>query len=122
MKLSNVPLSAFTFPSPCGVWARKDGFYRSHPDMLKVGINAVREVSVPLRGKRFETSTALMNFGTPWEEFPSPCGVRDLKPLVGKTALFRSMSVSVPLRGKRFETAFVMLGSVAPVRFRPLAG
>ncbi len=58
-------------------------------------------VSVPLRGKYFETKNLSQEDLTAM--FPSPCGVNILKlSLMAVTVL--TGGVSVPLRGKYFET------------------
>ncbi len=62
-------LSEKMFPSPCGVKILK----------LSCNISSVEVmVSVPLRGKNFETDTKGA-YGHKFIQFPSPCGVKILK-------------------------------------------
>ncbi len=87
---------AIVFPSPCGVKKLKRLLRKSlkgHTESVSVPLRGkkietfirsidlgkVLFVSVPLRGKKIETQLS-NRFGTTGTTFPSPCGVKKLKP------------------------------------------
>ena len=123
------------FPSPCGVKKLKRQYTA---DVLRSQL-----VSVPLRGKKIETTSVLpdgtlSNVSVPlrgkkietnletkiyWVSlFPSPCGVKNWNVLQDEIGSFNSQGVSVPLRGKKIETWFFLGGIASQIVSVPLRG
>ena len=86
---------------------------------IKTEEMSLAQVSVPLRGKKIETSAAQYKpAGKP--AFPSPCGVKKLKPRE-KRCLSKKREFPSPCGVKKLKPVKLITPG-NPVRFRPLVG
>ncbi len=108
--------SSVRFQSPCGEEGLKD------LKAILLLVVLVMLVSIPLRGRGFESRAENAITGQGIEVFQSPCGEEGLKEHLFVTVLPKNGAVSIPLRGRGFESVCDYADCVDVLEFQSPCG